>query len=212
MGGPGPEARVRVLNASPDVPGLDVYIDGSPVATTVSYGQLTDYVSVTAGERTITLYREGDHRQPLAELTMMLRKRTEHTVAAVGRAGELEALVINDYTSPAAPGRARIRMINLAPGVPAIDLYIKGGPDIFRNLGYKEMTGFAEVSAGTVDLEFIPSGGQTPIMTIGDYHMTPGGKYILVVLGPAMRPAEFRVLPVRGWVGTRGQGGQLKAA
>lgn len=197
MRGPGPYARLRVLNASPDVPSLDVRVDGSRAFSSVSYGQLTDYVNVYTGQRTISLYPvEAASSEPVASVTMNLHNEAEVTVALVGRAGEIEALVIDDYTPAAAPGRVRIRMLNVAPG-PPMDLYIKDGVDIFRNVGYKVVTGYAETYVGTVDLELRPAGGQGPTITIDDYRLEPGGRYTLVVLGRPRVARAFGVIPVR---------------
>ncbi|MGQ9677428.1 MAG: DUF4397 domain-containing protein [Chloroflexota bacterium] len=197
MRGPGPYARLRVLNASPDVPSLDVRVDGSQAFSSVSYGQLTDYVNVDVGQRTVTLYAaEVASPTPLVSVAINMRNEAEATVALVGRAGEMEALVIDDVTPPAAPGRVRIRMLNLAPD-PPMDLYIKDGVDIFRNVAYKVVTGYAETSVGTVDLELRPADGRGPTMTIDDYRLEPGGRYTLIVLGRRPAARAFDVLPVR---------------
>lgn len=200
----GSKARFRVLNASPGVPSLDVHTNGARAFSSVSYGQLTDYVPVAAGQRTIRIYPAGrGEGEPLVDLTINLRGDTEYTVATVGQAGEVEVMVLKDTTPPAAPGRVRIRMVHLAPGARPVDVVIKGGVDIFRNVAYREVTGFAEVEAGTVDLEFIPAGADSPLLTVQNYHLSPGGKYTLVVLGRREGAPAFSALPVEDRAGLR---------
>lgn len=192
------EARggIRVLNASPDLPVLDVYVDGSRAFSAVGYGQLTDYVRLAKGLHTVTVYEAGGvGGKPLAEISVNLRRDQEYTIAVLGRAEHTETLTIKDSTPPALPGRVRIRMLNLVPG-PPMDVSIRGVWDLFRNVSYKEVTGYAETATGTVDLQFAAAGGKAPVMTIDDYRLAPGGRYTLIVLGKNRHAAASRVLPV----------------
>jgi hypothetical protein len=188
-----PVAKVRLLNSSADVGSIDVQMNGGRAFTRVSYGQLTDYVPVAAGERTIKVYQAGAHDQPLMTIPMNLHNDDEITLAMVGHSGQLEALVIDDETPPAAEGRVRIRLLNVGPDIGPVDLSVKGGTDIFRNVSYKEVSGFAEVPTGTVDLEITPAGESKPVQTIHNYRLAPYGRYTIVVLnrGHGAQPADI---------------------
>ena len=47
--GPGGEARVRVVHASPDAPGVDVLVDDAEVLGDVPYLTASDYLDVPPG-------------------------------------------------------------------------------------------------------------------------------------------------------------------
>ena len=53
------DARIRVINASPDAPAFDVAVDGSVAATNVQYTKASAYFDVASGNHTITLLATG---------------------------------------------------------------------------------------------------------------------------------------------------------
>ena len=53
------DARIRVINASPDAPAFDVAVDGSIAATNVQYTKASTYFNVASGNHTITLLATG---------------------------------------------------------------------------------------------------------------------------------------------------------
>ena len=55
------EARVRMLNGSPDGSSMDVYLDGSMVEglSGVSFGAISDYLVVPAGSHDVSLFDSG---------------------------------------------------------------------------------------------------------------------------------------------------------
>mgnify|MGYP002684669816 CR=1 FL=1 len=51
--------RMRVLHASPNAPALDVYIDDSPRFPNLTFGQLSDYVSLWPERHRLTVSPAG---------------------------------------------------------------------------------------------------------------------------------------------------------
>src|SRR5262245_40118579 len=53
------DATVRVVNASPGAPDLDVLLDGQPIAKAVAFGSATDYFAVADGDHKIQITPTG---------------------------------------------------------------------------------------------------------------------------------------------------------
>jgi hypothetical protein len=59
MGCGSSKATLRVLNATPNESQIDVSLDSTSFATSVSYGTATGYSSVTSGSRDLEIYPSG---------------------------------------------------------------------------------------------------------------------------------------------------------
>ena len=190
-------AGIRVINASPDTV-ANVFINGDHCFYDVSYGQLTAYARVTPGFRSLrTLVRDANGRESELETTLSLHSDSEYTVAVVGDFPELEQIVVKDTTAPPKQGRIRIRFWNLAPGIGPVDMLTGDGVDIFRNVDYKEVTGFAEINAGKADLHFRRAGQGSDIGTVEGLVLEPTGRYTFILLAKRGLEGPFNVVPVR---------------
>mgnify|MGYP000285877340 CR=1 FL=1 len=65
------------------------------------------------------------------------------------------ALLLGGSVGPASAQEedAQVRVVHNSPDAPAVDVAVAGGPVLFSNVAFPDATGFAEVDAGTYDLE-----------------------------------------------------------
>src|ERR1700761_7220161 len=54
-----PEAHVRIINATPDSPRLDLYQDSNALAFNLDFGTVTSYIQLTPGAYNITASTAG---------------------------------------------------------------------------------------------------------------------------------------------------------
>jgi hypothetical protein len=105
----------------------------------------------------------GDHQvqvvpagggQPLLDGTVTVESGAAYEVAVVGLANalQLQAYEVNlDAIENA--GQARVRVIHAVPDAPAVDVAIAGGDAIVEGVEFPNGSDYAEVDAGTYDLE-----------------------------------------------------------
>jgi hypothetical protein len=55
------DAMLRVVHASPDAPGVDIYVDGDtqPLIVDLEYGDASSYLTVPAGDYTVEIRAHG---------------------------------------------------------------------------------------------------------------------------------------------------------
>ena len=120
-------ADFRVFNAIATSPlnpvgsAFDVWINGSPVFTDLSFGGVqpnTGYKSVTAGSATMELFQTGTSTNPYINSPLNLAGTNTYTVILVGTAATgsngYAASVKQDTTTAPTTGNANIRIINAA--------------------------------------------------------------------------------------------------
>ena len=190
--------RLRALHASPDAPAVDVYVDGLPAITNLSYAQISDYAELSVGSHNVSVFPAGLGAQgsPVITVDVNLSAGQDYTAAAIGRLENIMALVLLDSTSMPGPNMAKARILHASPDAPAVDVGILGGPTLFRNIRFGQATPFEEVSSGLVTVDIRPSGGRESVMTIPDVSVEPGNAYTIVALGMLTGMPPFATLTI----------------
>ncbi|MFW5950138.1 MAG: DUF4397 domain-containing protein, partial [archaeon] len=79
---------LRVMHASPDAPAVDVYIDNESALTNVSFGDLSEYQTLAAGEHNVTVTAADDEDSVVFEGPLILEPRMAQTLAVTGELTE----------------------------------------------------------------------------------------------------------------------------
>jgi hypothetical protein len=124
------DARFRVLNASTGYTSLDVYSndqdddddDDKQRASAVSYGKISDYVTLTAATYTLDFRRAGASTSLLAVSSQAMAEDTNATYVAYGSTGHFAVYKINDDQTEADSGKANVTVINVAEAG-SLDVY-----------------------------------------------------------------------------------------
>lgn len=191
-------SRVRVLHASPDAPAVDIYVDGSPVITNLAFGQFSDYATLSPGRHQIQVFPAGPlgAGMPVIATSAEFASNESYTIAAVGNLDSIQPVVLLDTTSPPAPDMAKVRVFHASPDAPSVDVQTRGGTKLLKNISFKETTPFAEVTAGIVDLDIVPSGSTEPVLSILGYPLEAGNLYTFVALGLLKGMPGFKVVAI----------------
>ncbi|WP_205501675.1 DUF4397 domain-containing protein [Rufibacter psychrotolerans] len=161
------EARVLVVHASPNAPGVDLYVDGTKANTSaLNYPDNTGYLTLPAGSRNIKVTAAGAGLgSPVIDANVTLEKDRNYSVFAAGPLSGLTPVVlVDDLTAPAS-GRAHVRFVHLAPDAPSVDVVVQGGNNLFSDIEFKEGTAFTPVNAGSYTLEVQPVGTDVAAVT-----------------------------------------------
>jgi hypothetical protein len=170
----GGDGRVRVVHMSPDAPAVDVLVNGRPAITNLAFKEASAYASLPGGTYDVAVTPAGQNNTVVLAAPLPVTAGQDVTVVAVGRLAEIGVLaLIDDNTAPAA-GNAKVRFVHASPDAPAVDIAVAGGPVLFPNVAFKESAGYAQVPAGTYDLEVRVAGTDTVALSLPGVTLTDG--------------------------------------
>lgn len=168
-----PPSYVRLLHAAPDMPPVDVFVNGNLVAKNLAYKQFAGYFTVAPCMYRVKIYPSGKHANKhgecaIAESCFEICAKSAMTIAIVG--GCTGLLGIAEIYDPCRRMRDRckayVRFVNLSPNSPPLDVSIAGGIRLFENVPYTTHTQYVPVAPGTYQLQMKPAGSnQTGIVS-----------------------------------------------
>jgi hypothetical protein len=183
------QAQVRVAHLSSDAPNVDVYVNGEPVAalTNVPYGTVSGYLPLPAGTQQVTVYATGDTSAPVIDTPVELAAGGTYTVAAVGLVSDasLTAQVYEDDASAPAAGNAKVRIVHASPDAGPVDVATADGTYLASGLGYPSASPYAQVPAGTYDVNVLAAGTDTVAISAPGTSVADGGVYTAFATGTA---------------------------
>lgn len=180
-------AYARVLHAVADGPAVDVYVDDQKVLTNVAYKTLSDYLPVPSGKRTFKITATGKTDALLTTAATQTKDKF-YTVAAYGTLAKPALLRVNESTGKEVEGKARIYIVHLAEGAPAVDITAPstrakaGFASVMKNVTYGKSR-LKTATPGTMTLQ-VRAGGKVVKEQAG-VKTEAGKRYTVVVVGNA---------------------------
>lgn len=176
-------AKVLVVHASPNAPGVDLLLDGSKINTSaLVYPNNTGYLSTTAKNTNVKVNVSGT-TTTVINADLNLEKDKNYSVFAVDSVSKIAPLVLNDDLTAPASGKAHVRFVHLSPNAPAVDVALVGGSVVFPNKAFKESTAFTPLDAGTYNLEVRVAGTSTVALTLPPITLVSGKIYTVFARG-----------------------------
>lgn len=175
-----PEARLRVVHASPDAPNVDVLVDGAVALTNVAYQAASAYLSVPAGARAIAVRPTGGTTAVIS-VTPTLTAGTDYTVLAVGPVATIEPLLLTDDNSAPAAGNVKVRLVHASPTAGLVDIYVTApGADIsmmtpsLAGVDFKVASPYIAAPAGDYQVRVTAAGTKTVALDTGTLTLAAG--------------------------------------
>lgn len=194
-----PEARVRIVHASPDAPAVDILVNGGVAFSNVPFEDVTDYAALPPNTYSVQVVPAGSSTPVVISETLTLNSGVDYTVVAIGQLGDnsIEALVLVDDNSTPAPGVAHVRFVHTSPDAPAVDIAVAGGPVLFSNIDFGEVANYLPVDAGTYELEVRLAGTNTVVLSLPGIQLNDRTIYTAFATGLASgTPALNAILSV----------------
>jgi hypothetical protein len=189
-------AMVRVVHLSADAPKVDLYVDGTRTVAAVPFKTASRYGSLPAGAHTLAVRPAGSAptSTPAASVQASVRAGAPYTAVLLGPMAQLKTVVVKDDFAAPPAGRAKLRVIDAAPQSPPLDIAVAGGPVLFRDVRFGEVTPFATVAAGRFGMEVRAAGSSRVLFTQGAARMPAG---MIVTLAGTISPAgQIETLPI----------------
>ncbi len=149
---------IRLAHLSPNTPAVDVYLysfgnpDARIVLHHVSYGTVSPYESVPAGDYSVAMRASGAAASspPVVSASIWIASGHAYTAAALGpRSGLRVQIMSDDLTTPA--GRALVRVVQASLKQPRVTVSWDGKV-IANQLPFASVTSYRAVSPGTEDV------------------------------------------------------------
>ena len=171
-------AKLRIVQVIPDVPSaqaLDIYLDGTKVATSVGFGGLfpsSGYNSTSSGSRHLQVYLSGQTTGPYFDGNISISSGSNYTVVLTGSITSntvVAPLFTDNNTAPTSSSNFEMRVIHASPTWNAffggMDVYLVApGTSIssvsptISNLTYKNGSTYVNAAAGNYEIIMTPVG------------------------------------------------------
>lgn len=146
---------VRVFNASPQSPPVDVYINGKIIFSNLEYKEFSNYVILAKGAYRIDIFPAGTSEKPAISGSIDLEEGQILTIAAIGNLDNLELLVINDHSDKkVSSDKSAFRVVHLSPNAPAVDILVND-KILVTDLKYKQNTSYVDAQPGKYNIDVV---------------------------------------------------------
>jgi hypothetical protein len=178
---------IRLAHLSPDTPPVDVYLysfgnsNAKIVLHHVSYGEVSPYEAVTAGDYSVAMRAAGaaSSSQQVLSTSVTVKAGHAYTVAGMGPKSGLRLQVLNDQlTTPS--GKSAIRVIQASLKDQTVK-FTCGGQTIVPKATFASVSAYQAIPANTWTMQAI---GSTSTAT-GRWDMAAGTVHTMVVLDGA---------------------------
>jgi hypothetical protein len=192
-------AQFRAVQASPDLPPVDMYLDGGNIGRSLAFGQFNNpTLTYAAGEYTLRVYPGGvrpGEQEPLVEQPIKLAAG-ESTLALVsGTADALQVIIFEEDLSPLPRSTARVNVIHAVPRGDVFN-FEEGGQVLAKQLDYGMRSDPLQLAAGDHSFEF--RSGPVALGSI-DLSLMEYSNYTLLLIGNAGED-KYKVLNLRSRV------------
>ncbi len=176
-------SQVRLMDASPDAPGLDAYQGTAVLAYNLGLGTITSYVPITPGAYNINADQAGTHSQ-LVTATGTFAAEAQYTVLIGNYSNALQEQILQDQNTAAPLGQVNLRFIDQSVRAGPLDLYlVPSGSTVVTQkpvvtaISFNTNTGYLSVRSGTYTLVALPTGA-TPTAAGGTSYTGAAVAYV----------------------------------
>ncbi len=143
---------VRVFNASPDAPPVDIYVNGGLAFKNLSFKEFSEYVQLPMGEYKMEVFPAGQKVTPTLTQNVQVPEKEVVTIAAVGNFEDLQLVSYIEGNADDLPvNESRVRIIHLSPDAPGVDMLIDGRL-VFEDIGFMDSTDYAQIPSGAYNV------------------------------------------------------------
>lgn len=191
MGQSANEALVRFAHTIPGASAVDIYVDNILTVSNLSFGQATDYITITPGPRGIRV-TPAEASIALWEQTLEASNQGVYTLIATTENNDLAFTIYRDDFTSLPLGRARFTVIHAIPEAPAVDVLLEDGNPVLLAIEYArpDTSGTLDVPVLPYSMVIAPAGGgiDDALAATGPLQLTTGTSHILLVYGTAEQP------------------------
>ena len=188
-GGLGDKTNFRVMNATPDQTTVTVLLDGTSIASSIAYGSSNAYAQTDSGSRHLQA-EGGSSSSVFLDQTINLGGGTSNTAIIANLSATSNAILLtDDNTASTTTGNIKLRIVNAAPGIGTVDVYVlpSGTPitnvtPTISSLSFESSSNYLDLRAGSYSIVFTPPGSLFSFFNTGDIAFVAGQNRTIAVL------------------------------
>jgi hypothetical protein len=177
------------MNATPDQSSITALLDGTSIASSITYGSADDYAQTNSGSRHLQV-EPASSTTVFLDQTINLGGGTSNTaiIANLSTTGNA-ILLTDDNTASTTTGHIKLRIVNASPGLGTVDVYVlpSGTPitnstPTISSLGFESSSNYLDLPAGSYSIVFTPPGSLFAFFNTGDIAFVAGQNRTIAVL------------------------------
>jgi hypothetical protein len=174
--------RVRILNASPDVGPIDLYIAQNREAENVAFEEISESAPIATASFVVRVTRTGE-TEPLIETGITFGQGVEKTLILTGFADGLELDELESSGPESSPSTSYLRFFHASPDTDAVDLAVTGQGVLHADVEFREGSEYEALDSGTYDLEVRVTGEEGAILEIPGVWLQGAAFYTVYLTG-----------------------------
>lgn len=181
-----PYTRIKMVQTTPDVPLMDMLVDGAVTFSNVPYQGVSAYSVVNSGSHNFQAQPTATPGTYLASTGLNLSGGKDYTILANGRQGTITLVPLTDVNFAPMAGKARVRVVNAGLGAGSIDVlvnFVKQLNTIPLNTASNYLELDATATNTTYSFTFTTAGTTTGLLTLPSVALTAGTRYTIYLVG-----------------------------
>jgi len=165
---------IRVINASPNGPLITALLNGAVIEASIPYGTTQGYQLVDEDGTTIQL-RDAQTNATLFNQDVSLEHERFYTEIATGFLVNIGSLFVEDAHDAPPAGTAEFRFIQVAPSMPAVDVYVTdANTDIntvaptIVNVAFNSSSAYVQVAPATYRVRATSAGTKSVLLDVSN--------------------------------------------
>ena len=147
--------NIRIIHANPTSSNVDIYANGSLLTSNISFGKISNYITLTPGEYEFQIYLTGTYDKPILTQTLELIANTNYTIS----------------------------FVTLSNNSPLLSLSLPNNSILFNSVEYLETTSYYPLSSGIYNFEVLVGTSQLTAKYIKNITLDSGKFYTIYIIG-----------------------------
>jgi hypothetical protein len=191
---------VRVIDASYNAPAVNVYVEGSLIASNIGEGSITTYGGFAPTDNAKISITAATSDKSLVTTNGTLSPGLSQSLLITDINAEYQVQVLKDQSTPAPSGHSAFRLINEAPSTGPVDVYFLPGTSnqiyatakpVIIGLPIGAVSGYVIIPSSTLYMVIAPTGttllnGVTTIYTSAAFPLVGGEVRTVLIVDPQL--------------------------
>lgn len=181
--------QYRIVNLSPDLFPVSLYVNFNPFSGPYIYGVDQGYFSVTSIDTPYQIRSALSAHTPILSRADILKPNLKYTLYIIGNVSNnsVKSLFTIDTASLPAIGHGKIRFVNVSPTATAgLDATANGTP-AFTKVVYNSSSKYLEMPVGSYNFKITNTGSATILKELPTVTIEDGRLYTIYSYGYATR-------------------------
>lgn len=191
-------ARVNVVHAGVSTPGVNIILSDSTKLNNfvLQYLGNTGYQKVEEGTKmmNVNTFLVGSKDTLLTKTELILKEKMNYSVFIVDSFSTPTTIFVGDDWKNPENGQAMIRMLQLSPNAPRLDVSNDTGKVYFKNMAYKNVSGYTPIDAGVYQWELRDTNSTKIIAELPTMIFNTGKVYTIYIHGIHKMAGEKRLM------------------